>query len=144
MSEDIYHPRRRTVVDPAGVGKTKNAPARKIDLGAVADFPELPARVRLDNGEELWLSKARDGKYRLLSMVCPHAYGRVVKWDKSFLCPDHGWRFEEGQGICVNGPRSQLFYHEVVVADGRLLAHIPADTDESVTHAPPPAWAIPK
>jgi anthranilate 1,2-dioxygenase ferredoxin subunit len=144
MSEDIYHPRRRTVVDPAGVGKTKNAPARKIDLGAVADFPELPARVRLDNGEELWLSKARDGKYRLLSMVCPHAYGRVVKWDKSFLCPDHGWRFEEGQGICVNGPRSQLFYHEVVVANGRLLAHIPADTDESVTHAPPPAWAIPK
>ena len=144
MSEDIYHPRRRTVVDPAGVGKTKNAPARKIDLGAVADFPELPARVRLDNGDELWLSKARDGKYRLLSMVCPHAYGRVVKWDKSFLCPDHGWRFEEGQGICVNGPRSQLFYHEVVVANGRLLAHIPADTDESVTHAPPPAWAIPK
>ena len=144
MSEDIYHPRRRTVVDPAGVGKTKNARARKIDLGAVADFPELPARVRLDNGEELWLSKARDGKYRLLSMVCPHAYGRVVKWDKSFLCPDHGWRFEEGQGICVNGPRSQLFYHEVVVANGRLLAHIPADTDESVTHAPPPAWAIPK
>ena len=144
MSEDIYHPRRRTVVDPAGVGKTKNAPARKIDLGAVADFPELPARVWLDNGEELWLSKARDGKYRLLSMVCPHAYGRVVKWDKSFLCPDHGWRFEEGQGICVNGPRSQLFYHEVVVANGRLLAHIPADTDESVTHAPPPAWAIPK
>ena len=144
MSEDIYHPRRRTVVDPAGVGKTKNAPARKIDLGAVADFPELPARVRLDNGEELWLSKARDGQYRLLSMVCPHAYGRVVKWDKSFLCPDHGWRFEEGQGICVNGPRSQLFYHEVVVANGRLLAHIPADTDESVTHAPPPAWAIPK
>ena len=144
MSEDIYHPRRRTVVDPAGVGKTKNAPARKIDLGAVADFPELPARVRLDNGEELWLSKARDGKYRLLSMVCPHAYGRVVKWDKSFLCPDHGWRFEEGQGICVNGPRSQLFYHQVVVANGRLVAHIPADTDESVTHAPPPAWAIPK
>ena len=144
MSEDIYHPRRRTVVDPAGVGKTKNAPARKIDLGAVVDFLELPARVRLDNGEELWLSKARDGKYRLLSMVCPHAYGRVVKWDKSFLCPDHGWRFEEGQGICVNGPRSQLFYHEVVVANGRLLAHIPADTDESVTHAPPPAWAIPK
>ena len=144
MSEDIYHPRRRTVVDPAGVGKTKNAPARKIDLGAVADFPELPARVRLDNGEELWLSKARDGKYRLLSMVCPHAYGRVVKWDKSFLCPDHGWRFEEGQGICVNGPRSQLFYHQVVVANGRLVADIPADTDESVTHAPPPAWAIPK
>ncbi len=144
MSEDIYHPRRRTVVDPAGVGKTKNAPARKIDLGAVADFPELPARVRLDSGEELWLSKARDGMYRLLSMVCPHAYGRVVKWDKSFLCPDHGWRFEEGQGICVNGPRSQLFYHQVVVANGRLVAHIPADTDESVTHAPPPAWAIPK
>ena len=144
MSEDIYHPRRRTVVDPAGVGKTKNAPARKIDLGAVADFPELPARVRLDSGEELWLSKARDGKYRLLSMVCPHAYGRVVKWDKSFLCPDHGWRFEEGQGICVNGPRSQLFYHQVVVTNGRLVAHIPADTDESVTHAPPPAWAIPK
>jgi anthranilate 1,2-dioxygenase ferredoxin subunit len=144
MSEDIYHPRRRTVVDPAGVGKTKNAPARKIDLGAVADFPELPARVRLDNGEELWLSKARDGKYRLLSMVCPHAYGRVVKWDKSFLCPDHGWRFEESQGICVNGPRAQLFYHVVAVDNGRLVAQIPADTDQSVTHAPPPEWAIPK
>jgi nitrite reductase/ring-hydroxylating ferredoxin subunit len=144
MSEDIYHPRRRTVTDPNGVGRTKKAPARKVDLGAVADFPELPARVRLDNGEEHWLAKARDGQYRLMSMICPHAYGRVVKWDKSFLCPDHGWRFEESQGICVNGPRAQLFYHVVAIDNGRLVAQIPADTDQSVTHAPPPEWAIPK
>ena len=144
MSDDIYHPKRRAVIDPAGVGRSKNAPARQVDLGAVGDFPELPARVRLDGGEELWLAQARDGQYRLLSMVCPHAYGRVVKWDKSFMCPDHGWRFEEGQGVCVNGPRAQLFYHRVTVSGGRLVAHIPADADESVTHAPPPAWALPK
>ena len=87
MSEDIYHPRRRTVTDPNGVGRTKKAPARKVDLGAVADFPELPARVRLDNGEEHWLAKARDGQYRLMSMICPHAYGRVVKWDRAFCVP---------------------------------------------------------
>jgi nitrite reductase/ring-hydroxylating ferredoxin subunit len=144
MSEDIYHPRRRTVIDPGGSARNKYAPARTFDLGAVGDFPTLPARVRLENGEEHWLAKDRNGQYRLLSMVCPHAYGRVVKWDKSFLCPDHGWRFEESQGICVNGPRAQLFYHQVVVNNGRLVAHIPADADESVTHAPPPEWAVPK
>lgn len=144
MSDDLYHPKRRAVIDPTGVGQSKSAPARQVDLGAVGDFPELPARVRLDSGEELWLAQSRDGQLRLLSMVCPHAYGRVVKWDKSFLCPDHGWRFEEGQGVCVNGPRAQLFYHRVAVANGRLVAYIPADADESVTHAPPPAWALPK
>ena len=144
MSDDLYHPKRRAVIDPDGVGKSKSAPARQVDLGAVSDFPELPARVRLDGGEELWLAQSRDGQYRLLSMVCPHAYGRVVKWDKSFMCPDHGWRFEEGQGVCVNGPRAQLFYHRVSVSNGRLMAYIPADADASVTHAPPPAWALPK
>ena len=101
-------------------------------------------QVRLENGEEHWLAKARDGQYRLLSMVCPHAFGRVVKWDKSFLCPDHGWRFEEGQGVCVNGPRAQLFYHDAKVENGRLIAQILADDDPEVTHAPPPAWAVPK
>ena len=144
MSVDIYHPKRRAVIDPEGVGRSKSAPAREVDLGSVGDFTELPARVRLDSGEELWLAQSRDGQYRLLSMVCPHAYGRVVKWDKSFMCPDHGWRFEEGQGVCVNGPRAQLFYHRVAVTNGRLVAYIPADADESVTHAPPPGWALPK
>ena len=143
MSEDIYHRRRRMVTDPADIGRNKMAPARRVDVGAAADFPSLPARVRLDGGEEYWLAKARDGKYRLLSMVCPHAFGRVVKWEKSFLCPDHGWRFEESQGVCVNGPRAQLFYHDVLVENGRLVAQIPADDDPSVTHAPPPGWAVP-
>ena len=79
-----------------------------------------------------------------MSMVCPHAFGRVVKWDKSFLCPDHGWRFEESQGVCVNGPRAQLsyHYHDVEVKNGRLMEQIPADNDPSVTHAA--AWAVPK
>jgi nitrite reductase/ring-hydroxylating ferredoxin subunit len=144
MSDDLYHPRRRTIIDPTGSARGKYSPARKVDLGSVGDFATLPARVRLENGEEHWLTKDRAGKYRLMSMVCPHAFGRVVKWDKSFMCPDHGWRFEESQGICVNGPRSQLFYHTVEVSNGRLVAHIAADADESVTHAPPPEWAIPK
>ncbi len=144
MNENIYHRRRRMVTDPADIGRNKMAPARRVDVGAATDFPTLPARVRLDGGEEFWLAKGRDGQYRLLSMVCPHAFGRVVKWDKSFLCPDHGWRFEESQGVCVNGPRAQLFYHDVLVENGRLVAQIPADNDPSVTHAPPPGWAIPK
>ena len=144
MSESIYHRRRRMVTDPADIGRNRMAPARTVDLGAVGDFPALPARVRLEDGEELWLAQSRDGQYRLLSMVCPHAFGRVVKWDKSFLCPDHGWRFEEGQGVCVNGPRAQLFYHTVKVEQGRLVAQIPADDDAGATHAPPPRWAIPK
>ena len=144
MSESIYHRRRRMVTDPVDIGRNRMAPARTVDLGAVGDFPALPARVRLEDGEELWLAQSRDGQYRLLSMVCPHAFGRVVKWDKSFLCPDHGWRFEEGQGVCVNGPRAQLFYHTVKVEQGRLVAQIPADDDAGATHAPPPGWAIPK
>ena len=48
MSENIYHRRRRMYTDPVDIAGNKMAPARRVDLGAVGDFKELPARVRLE------------------------------------------------------------------------------------------------
>ena len=46
--------------------------------------------------------------YQLLSTVCPHAMGEVVDFGNVFMCPDHGWRFEKSEGICINGPNSRM------------------------------------
>ena len=46
------------------------------------------------------------------------------------MCPDHGWRFERGEGICINGPRSQMYSFAVTVRDGNVYARIPEDKSQ--------------
>jgi nitrite reductase/ring-hydroxylating ferredoxin subunit len=41
------------------------------------------------------------------------------------MCPDHGWRFEQSEGVCVNGPRARMFGCPVTVEDGRLIVEAP-------------------
>jgi nitrite reductase/ring-hydroxylating ferredoxin subunit len=101
-------------------------PTRELDLGLEASFNELPAPLSIE-GEEYFLSRGKDGGYLLLSAICPHRWGRIVRWDSCFMCPDHGWRFEMIEGVCVNGPRSQMYAFPVTARNGRLYAEVPQD-----------------
>ena len=53
--------------------------------------------------------------------------GEVLDWGGVFMCPDHGWRFEYTEGVCVNGPNSRMISFPVAVENGRLIAEVPKD-----------------
>ena len=93
-----------------------------VDLGPISEFTNLPAPVSLDDGS-YWLVNGRKG-YLLLSSICPHLGGRVFDQGNGFICKDHGWRFENTQGDCVNGPRARMYSFPVTVQDGRLIAEM--------------------
>lgn len=99
---------------------------REIDLGAEEFFSDFPAPISIGR-DEFFLTRGKDGAYHLLSAICPHRWGRVVRWDNCFMCPDHGWRFEMSEGVCVNGPRSRMYAFPVTARNGRLIAEVPED-----------------
>ena len=101
-----------------------NVATIEVDLGLVDSFEHLPVSVTVD-GESYFLAKGKDGAYRLLSAICPHSWGTIIKWDTCFMCPDHGWRFEMTEGICINGPRAQMYAFPVTVREGHFFAEVP-------------------
>lgn len=97
---------------------------QSVDLGPESSFTKFPSEVVL--GKWLYfLVKGKKG-YNLLSAVCPHAGGEVVDWGTTFMCPDHGWRFENEEGICINGPNSRMDAFPVTPRGGHLFADIPS------------------
>ena len=98
----------------------------KVDIGAESSFPKLPAPIAIGNWS-YFLARSRKGDYKLLSNVCPHQMGEVLDWGGVFMCPDHGWRFEYTEGVCVNGPNSRMLSFPVAVENGRLIAAVPED-----------------
>ena len=103
---------------------SNNSGSRRIDLGAESSFTKFPAPIDLGD-YSFFLVRGKKG-YRLLAMVCPHAGGEIVDWGTTFMCPDHGWRFEQSEGECVNGPRARMFGFAVTVEGGRLIVEAPA------------------
>ncbi len=96
---------------------------QEIDLGAEASFPEFPAPLTLQD-QDYFLAKGKDGVYRLLSTRCPHQWGEIIEWNTCFMCPDHGWRFEMSEGICINGPNARMDAIPVTLRDGRFIAQL--------------------
>ena len=80
---------------------------QEIELGAESTFAELPYPLAIGQ-DDFFLVKDKGEAYHLLSAICPHSWGRIVRWDTCFMCPDHGWRFEMSEGICVNGPNARM------------------------------------
>ena len=95
------------------------------DLGVESKFTKFPAVVHL--GEWSFFLVQSKGRYRLFSNICPHAGSEVVDWGATFMCPSHGWRFEQDGGECINGPIARMMAYEVTVKDGRLYADVPLD-----------------
>ena len=98
--------------------------SKEVDLGEAAAFTEFPTEVEID-GNEFYLSQDKDGTLHLLSSLCPHSWGQIYLDGTCFTCPSHGWRFEFGEGICINGPIARMYEFEVTTRDGRLFAEIP-------------------
>ena len=99
---------------------------KEIDLGPEASFAEFPAPLTLQD-QDYFLARDKDGVYRLLSTRCPHRWGEIIEWNTCFMCPDHGWRFEMSEGICINGPNARMYTVPVTVRDGRLIAQLAQD-----------------
>ena len=112
-------PGRRTLTEKA-LGTTTT-----VDLGLESSFTKFPAEITQGNWS-YFLVKGKKG-YSLLSAVCPHAGGEVVSWGVTFLCPDHGWRFENEEGICINGPNARMDAFPVTARGGHLFAEIPSE-----------------
>ena len=97
-----------------------------VDLGPETGFTKLPAKV--DVGDwSYFLVRSKKGVYHLLTNICPHQAGEVVDWGGVFMCPDHGWRFEYTEGVCVNGPNAKMVGFPVSVENGRMIAELPDD-----------------
>jgi N-acyl-D-aspartate/D-glutamate deacylase/nitrite reductase/ring-hydroxylating ferredoxin subunit len=115
---------RPTTVVARSVGslivQTRNA---RVDIGAEAEFPNLPAPVEV-GGADYFLIKTRDG-YKLLSRVCPHQGGTVREIGPSFICRTHGYRYDKDGGKCLNAPGLRMKSYVVNVKDGRLIALLP-------------------
>ena len=115
---------RPTTVVARSVGslivQARNA---KVDIGAEAEFPNLPAPVEVGDAS-YFLIKTRDG-YKLLSRVCPHQGGTVREIGPSFICRTHGYRYDKDGGKCLNAPELRMKSYVVNVKDGRLIALLP-------------------
>lgn len=98
----------------------------KVDIGLESAFQKFPAPVDIGKWS-YFLARNKKGVYRLLSNVCPHQMGEVLDWGGVFLCPDHGWRFEMAEGVCINGPNARMISFPVIVEEGRLIASVPED-----------------
>ena len=97
-----------------------------VDLGPESGFAKLPAPVEVGDWS-YFLVRSKKGVYQLVSNICPHQAGEVVDWGGVFMCPDHGWRFEYTEGVCVNGPNARMAGFPVSVENGRLIAELPDD-----------------
>ena len=98
----------------------------KVDIGLESSFAKFPAPVDIGKWS-YFLARNKKGAYTLLSNVCPPQIGEVLDWGGVFMCPDHGWRFELTEGVCINGPISRMIAFPVTVEDGRLVASVPDD-----------------
>jgi N-acyl-D-aspartate/D-glutamate deacylase/nitrite reductase/ring-hydroxylating ferredoxin subunit len=116
---------RPTTVVARSVGslivQTRNV---KIDIGAEAAFPTLPAPVEI-GGASYFLTKTRDG-YKLLSRVCPHQGGTVEDdGGTQFVCHNHGYQYDKDGGKCLNAEGLRMKSYVVNVKEGRLIALLP-------------------
>ena len=99
---------------------------QEFELGSEASFTEFPTPITVQD-QDYFLARGKDGGYRLLSTLCPHRWGEIIEWDTCFMCPEHGWRFEMSEGVCINGPNSRMFSVPVILRDGRLIAQLNQD-----------------
>ena len=103
---------------------------QEFDLGAETSFTKFPAPLTLED-QDYFLAKGKYGIYQLLSTRCPHRWGEIIEWGTCFMCPDHGWRFEMSEGVCINGPNARMEAIPVALRDGRLIAQLSLEQSSS-------------
>ncbi len=56
----------------------------------------------------------------VFSSVCPHAGGAVAFDGDEFRCANHGWRFDQSTGMCINAPSRSLSRIEAKIEGAEL------------------------
>lgn len=92
----------------------------EVVLGPETAFSTFPAEIELHK-HPYYLVKTKEGGYKLLSRICPHAGALVEAESDGFFCYSHGWAFDSENGKCMNA-WGGLESHEVEVKDGELVA----------------------
>ncbi|KIL36013.1 hypothetical protein SD71_11870 [Cohnella kolymensis] len=94
---------------------------KEIELGPIDSFKEYPAQITLDE-TPYWLVHTKEGEYRLLMAICPHAGGEIRPVENMFLCPLHWWTFDGETGNCTNVTDERLMQRTIEVRGGNLFA----------------------
>jgi nitrite reductase/ring-hydroxylating ferredoxin subunit len=98
---------------------------RAVELGPVADFADLPARVDLIDSA-YFLTRHGD-EWRLFSSVCPHTGGDIEDEGDMFRCPNHSWAFDRSTGLPAEIALRPMARYDVEERDGVLVAHVETD-----------------
>ncbi len=96
-----------------------------VELGRVADFARLPARLEI-MAATYFLTRDGD-EWRLLAAVCPHMGGEIEDRGNVFQCPNHSWTFDRSTGTPVRLALLSMSRYPVEERDGVLVAHVEPD-----------------
>jgi nitrite reductase/ring-hydroxylating ferredoxin subunit len=96
-----------------------------VELGRVADFASLPARVEVV--DSAYFLTRHGEQWRLYSAVCPHTGGDIEDAGDVFRCPNHSWAFDRLTGTAVAPALVPMSRYEVAERDGVLVAHVESD-----------------
>ena len=102
-----------------------NPSVREIELGVEASFTDLPYPVEMTG--RLLPGEGQDRSVPPALGHLPPRLGTDRPMGQLLHVPRPRWRFELSEGICVNGPRAQMYRFEVTARDGLLYAAIPDD-----------------
>jgi CMP-N-acetylneuraminate monooxygenase len=99
-------------------------------IGEESEYEDLPELVSISDSPYI-LTKS-NGEYNLYSAVCPHEQGTVrPQDDESWVCPDHGWRFN-GEGKCTTTLGESLESYPIILKDGVLYAEVDESTEDEI------------
>lgn len=95
----------------------------EVELGCVADFARLPARLEIADAA-YFLVRAGDTGWRLLAAVCPHMGGTIEDLGGVFRCPNHVWTFDRSTGAPAFPALHAMSAYDVEEREGVLVAHV--------------------
>ena len=101
--------------------------SRWVDVGAIAELEFQPgATVKIG---ENWIALfQKDGGYRAIDNVCPHAGAPLADGsvlDGKIVCFLHCWEFDLDTGACDVGAEWSVRTYPVREQDGRLSIELP-------------------
>lgn len=112
-------------------------------LGKESHFKDLPKKVYIKTEEYFVIHD--NGKYRLLSSICPHQAGKIVfnENENCFKCVVHNWTFEvDGSG--KNIKEKSMTEYPIEVLDGELYVSLNNDITVEAKAEQPSTGLFPK
>lgn len=103
---------------------------RWIDVGEVADIPQLGARVVRTPAGDIAVFRTADDEIFALRDRCPHKGGPLsqgIVHGKRVACPLHDWKIHLDSGLAVAPDEGCAARFPVNVSGGRILLSVTPD-----------------